>query len=75
MYVKGKLPWFTKKKCMLVEKLEFDMVKKKIEKVQNRRYIASGTVIILTTFFHIPKGDSEIHLVYCLTACGMNEGL
>ena len=43
--------------------------------MQNRRYIASGTVISLTTFFHITKGDSNIQLVYDLTACGMNEAL
>ena len=60
---------------MPVEKLEFDMVKKNIEMVRTRRYIASGTVISLTTFFHVTKGDSNIQLVYDLTACGMNESL
>ena len=43
--------------------------------MQNRRYITSGTVLSLTTFFHVPNGDSGIHLVYDLTACGLNEVL
>ena len=51
------------------------MVKKKIEKVQHRRYITSGTVLSLTSFFSVPKGDSDIHLVYDLTACGLNKAL
>ena len=75
MFVKGKLPRFTKKQHMLMEKLEFDMVKKTIEKVRNRRYITRVIVISLTTFFKVPKGDSDIHLVYDLPACGLNEAL
>ena len=51
------------------------MVKKKIEKVLKSRYITSGIVLILTTLFHMPKGDSDINLVYDLTACGLNEAL
>ena len=51
------------------------MVKKKTEKVQNRRYITSGTVLSLTILFHVPKGDSDILLVYDITACGTNEAL
>ena len=51
------------------------MVKKKIEKVQNGQYIASGTILILTTLFHVPKGDRYIRLVYDLTSCGLNESM
>ena len=51
------------------------MVKNKKEKVQNRRYITSGTIFSLTTFLYMPKGDSEIRLVYDLTTCGLNEVL
>ena len=60
---------------MPVEELECDMVKKKIEKVQHRRYITSGTVLILTSFFNVPKGYSDIHLLYHLPDCGLNEAL
>ena len=60
---------------MPVDKLEFDMDKKKTEKVQNRWYITSVTVISLTNIFHVPKGDSYTRLVYYLTDCGLNEAL
>ena len=60
---------------MPVEQLEFDMVNKNIENFQNRWYITSGIFISLTTFFHVPKGDIEIRLVYDLTDYGLNEAL
>ena len=59
LFLKGNLLQFTKKQQMPVDKLEFYMVKKKIEKVKNRRYITIGTVLSLTTFFNVPKGDSD----------------
>ena len=43
--------------------------------MQNRRYIASGTFLSLTTLFHVPQENSIIRLVYDLKACGMNEAL
>ena len=43
--------------------------------MQNRRYIASGTIISLTTLFVVPKEDSDIRLVYDLTVFGLNEAL
>ena len=58
-----------------MEKLEFDMVKEKIEKVKNRQYITSDTVISLPTLFFVSKGYSDTRLVYELPACGLNEAL
>ena len=60
---------------MPVDRLDFDMVKKNIENVQNRRYIASGTVLSLTNLFHVPKGGSDIRLVYYLSTCVLNKSL
>ena len=73
--VKGNIPRFTKKQRMPMDELEFDMVKKKIEKAKNRQYITSGTVLSLTILFCVPNGGSDIRLVYNLTACSLNESL
>ena len=75
LFVIGKLPRFTNKQRMPVDELECETVNKKIEKVQNMRYITSGTVLRLTSFFNVPKGDSDILLVCDLTACGLNQAL
>ena len=73
--MKVNLPRFTKKQSMPVDELECDMVKKKMEKERHRRYITSGTVLSLTSFFCVPNRDSDIRLVYDLISCGLNEAL
>ena len=75
LFVKGRIPQFTKKQRMPVDELVYEMVNKKTEKLQNSSYITSGTVLSLTSFFHVPKGDSDIRLVYELIACDLNEAL
>lgn len=47
----------------------------KILKVIRRGYISQGKVTSLTGFFPVPKGDSDIRLVYDATKCGLNSTL
>ena len=51
------------------------MIKKNVDKVRSRRYISRDTVISLTYFFYVPKGENDIRLVYDLTASGLNDAL
>jgi hypothetical protein len=48
---------------------------KKISKVRKRQYILPGYVCSLTDFFSIPKGDSDICIVYNSTSSGLNDVL
>lgn len=48
-------------------------VKEKILKVVKRGYMAQGPVASLTGFFAVPKGESDIRLVYDATKCGFND--
>ena len=48
---------------------------KKLVKVVRWGYIQEGSVISLTGFFAVPKGDSDIRMVYNTTKCGLNETL
>jgi hypothetical protein len=36
----------------------------KLTKVRLRRYIGPGFVVALTAFFHVPKGEDDLHLLY-----------
>ena len=38
-------------------------------------YIDEGRVTNLINYFHVPKGDSDIRLVYDATKCGLNDAL
>ena len=56
-----------------------EMVKKqvikKLNKVRNNRYIQAGYVKSLTSFFAVPKGDSDIRMVYDASVSGLNDSL
>ena len=47
----------------------------KLKAVRDKQYIAEGLVKSLTSFFAVPKGDTDIRIVYDLSACGLNEAL
>lgn len=40
-----------------------------------KRYISEGYVESLSTFFCVPKGESDIRIVYDMTKCGLNAPL
>jgi hypothetical protein len=50
-------------------------VTKKLEKFMRRGYIAPGNVISLISYFAVPKGDSDICLVFDGTNLGLNSKL
>jgi hypothetical protein len=47
----------------------------KLETVRCRGYISSGRVASLTSFFAVPKGESDICMVYDATKSGLNDSL
>ncbi len=52
--------------------------KKLLDKIQvprTKRYIVPGFVRSKTGYFHVPKGDSDIRIVYDATKCGLNKAL
>jgi hypothetical protein len=47
----------------------------KISQVRKRKYVLPGNVQSLTDFFSVPKGDSDIRMVYNGTSSGLNDAL
>ena len=66
---------FTKKQRVTTYQDGFEMIKKKVDKVQSRRYIDGDTVLSLTALFYVPKGEDDIRLVYDLTDLVLNAAL
>lgn len=52
---------------------QLSQMAEKIMKVIKRRYISGGSVVSLTGFFAVPKGASDIRMVYDATKCGLND--
>jgi hypothetical protein len=44
-------------------------------KVFARRYLLCGMILSLTSFFAVPKGDTDVRMVYNGTSSGMNPHL
>ena len=48
----------------------------KLQEVMDRGYLNNDQVILsLTLFFHVPKGDDDIRVVYDGTKCGLNDAV
>ena len=45
----------------------------KLLKVVDRGHISGGPITSLTGFFAVPKGESDIRMVYDATKCGLND--
>ena len=71
-----KLPKNTKRQRMPKDLGIFELMVEKIVKVQRRNYIGKwGSIVNLSHYFPVPKGDSDIRMVYDLTASGLNAAL
>jgi hypothetical protein len=52
-----------------------DKVASKLNTIRDRRYVCKGRVESLTGYFSVPKGESDIRLVYDATKSGLNSRL
>jgi hypothetical protein len=78
----GVTPWFRKTlpRWQVPQRLERDpelrqKMRKKLEKIRRLRYVVPGTVKSLTSFFAVPKGESDIRMVYDGTKSGLNDAM
>jgi hypothetical protein len=55
--------------------VEKGLVIQKLKKVRERRYIAEGYVVSLTSFFPVEKGDDDIRMVYDGSVSGLNDAM
>ena len=75
LFVKGPLSSFKRAQRMPSDPSIASRIMAKVNKVRLRLYIAVGLVLSLTAYFHVPKGDDDIRMVYDLTASGLNDAL
>jgi len=78
----GLTPWFlsTPKAITVPQRGELDvrtreLIRQKLTKVCSRGYLEPGYIKALTSFFTVPKGDSDVRLVYNGTKSGLNDSL
>lgn len=64
IFVQGKLPRYTRAQQVTSNPVKFEQVWKKIIKVINRGYIVDHHIQSLINYFDVPKGLTDIRLVY-----------
>jgi hypothetical protein len=52
-----------------------DMVKKKLVKFIDRDYVSAGRILSLMSYFTVPKGDSDVRVVFDGTKSGLNAAI
>ena len=75
VFLDGDPPVYTKAQRKEKDPKIRDEMIKKLAKVRARRYIAKGTVVSLTSYFAVPKGESDIRMVYDGTKSGLNDAM
>ena len=72
---RNKLPLYSKPQQLSKDTVTRERVKAKVNEVRSRGDINTGGVKSTTGFFDVPKGDSDIRMVYDATKCGLNAAL
>ena len=72
---RDRLPSYTQPQKLSKDPDTRDRVRRKVNGVRGRCYIREGGVKSTTGFFDVPKGESDIRMVYDATKCGLNAAL
>ena len=74
-WLPGKLPQNKKPQPEVKDKMVKSQMTAKLDKVRQRGYVKEGHVKSLIRFFAVPKGLSDIRMVYDGTASGFNDSV
>ena len=75
VHVETKLPQFRKPQRFSLSKEDMEKLKGKVQTVIQRGYLQSGYVASLINYFAVPKGTSDIRVVYDGTKSGLTEAV
>jgi hypothetical protein len=75
IWIQNEMPKFKDKQQLPKDKDTFLKVQSKVNKVRERGYISKGKVQSVTSFFLVPKGESDIRMVYNGTSCRLNDAV
>jgi hypothetical protein len=74
-HFQGDLPQYKRAQRDSKDPVEKGLVIQKLKKVRERRYIAGGYVVSLTSFFPVEKGDDDIRMVYDGSLSGLSDAM
>jgi hypothetical protein len=72
LWFKGIIPKWRRPQPSITDPQLWSNMRTKLQGVRSKGYIIKGDVFSLTSFFAVPKGDSDIRMVYDGTKSGLN---
>ena len=69
------MPKYWKKQQWPDEDHAIKKLKSKLANVRMKKYVQPGFVKSLTSYFAVPKAETDVRIVYDGTACGLNDSL
>ncbi len=75
IFVSGSLPQLRRSKTALLLKDQIPLVAEKVDGMIQKGYLSSGFVKSTVNYFAVPKGLTDVRIVYDGTSCGLNEAL
>ena len=69
------MPKYWKKQQWPDEDHAIKKLKSKLANVKMKKYVQPGFVKSLTSYFAVPKAETDVRIVYDGTACGLNDSL
>ena len=75
IFVSGSLPKARRIKPLRLPGDKLALVAKKVNGMVTRTYLSAGPVRSCLHFFAVPKGATDVRIVYDGTSCGLNEAL
>ena len=69
------LPNYWKRQQWPDEETSIKKLRSKLSNVRMKKYIQPGFVKSLTSYFAVPKAETDVRIVYDGTACGLNDSL
>ncbi len=74
-YIEGPLPKYLRPQPCEPDADTRAKVKAKLSNVRDKRYVRPGRVQSLTSYFSVPKGDTDVRMVYDATRSSLNAAL
>ena len=69
------MPKYWKRQQWPDEEHAIKKLRSKLANVRMKKYIQPGFVKSLTSYFAVPKAETDVRIVYDGTACGLNDSL
>jgi hypothetical protein len=75
IYISGELPQYRRRQPLEPNPTIREQVRHKLAKFVQKGYVKPGTVHSLISFFTVPKGESDVRIVFDGTKSGLNAAL